>query len=306
MDATKPKREIRFASLLSWLTDGYWPVAEQQEAELQGARHRYRLDQLIASGEVAQVHLARAVDASETDANATFLVKVARLAEGKAHLDRERKALTKLIRSAGATTYRDYLPDLVESLPTTAGSSTQAHVFRFQPGLYTLDQVHAQHPALDGRHLAWIFKRFLTVLGFCHRQQIIHGAILPCHVLLHAERHGLQLVGWGSSVAAGQRLRSIPERYREWYPREVHQQQAVGPATDLFLAARCLVYLAGGDPLTNGLPDTVPQPMQRFFGTCLLESARMRPDDSWGLLDDFDALLRQLYGPHKFHQLPLT
>jgi hypothetical protein len=77
----------------------------------------------------------------------------------------------------------------------------------------------------------------------------------------------------------------------------------LSPSTDLFLASRCLVYLAGGDPLANRLPDAVPVPMQRFIQSCLLESPRMRPDDAWTLLDEFDDLLRQLYGAPKFHEL---
>jgi hypothetical protein len=179
-------------------------------------------------------------------------------------------------------------------------------VFRWEPGFYTLEQVHEQHPALDGRHLAWIFKRLLTVLGLCHRQGIVHGAVLPCHALVHAAGHGLMLVGWGGSVWARRPIGDVPPRYRDWYPAEVLRRQPAGPATDLFLAARCVVYLAGGDPLTNRMPETVPAPLRRFVGTCLLESAAMRPNDAWALLDDFDGVLRAVYGPPKFHDLTLT
>jgi len=116
----------------------------------------------------------------------------------------------------------------------------------------------------------------------------------------------LRLVGWGHSVPTGRRLGIVPIRYCDWYPVEVRRHRPVGPSTDLFLAARCVVYLAGGDPLTDRMPDAVPPPMRRFFRTCLLESPAMRPDDAWALMDDFDKLLRALYGPPKFHQLSLT
>jgi hypothetical protein len=104
----------------------------------------------------------------------------------------------------------------------------------------------------------------------------------------------------------GQRLRTVPARYHDWYPTEVQQQKSARPATDLFLAARCLVYLAGGDPVTNRMPEAVPPPMQRFLQICLLESASMRPDDAWALVEDFDELLYALYGPPAFHELTLT
>ena len=154
--------------------------------------------------------------------------------------------------------------------------------------------------------MAWIFKRLLTVLGFCHRRNIVHGAVLPCHVLIHSAGHGLKLVGWGRSRTTGRRLAAGPTRFRDWYPPEVRHRRPAGPATDLFLAARCLVYLAGGDPVTNRMPDAVPPPMWQFVRTCLLDSAAMRPDNAWAVLKDFDDLLRAIYGPPKFHELTLT
>jgi hypothetical protein len=298
-----------FASVLSWLCDGYWPTADQQDdlfVRVQDVRHRYKPLRLLASGDVADIHVATTADESRAGPETLYLLKVARVPEGNAHLDIERKTLTTLLGAAGHTTYRNYLPALVDSFPTTDRVPQRINVFRLEPGFHTLEQVHEQHPALDGRHLAWIFKRLLTVLGFSHRQNILHGAVLPCHAMIHAAGHGLQLVGWGRSGTVGQRIRTVPARYRDWYPAEVQHQRAASPATDLFLAARCLVYLAGGDPVTNRMPEAVPLPMRRFLNTCLLESARMRPDDAWALLEDFDALLQALDGPPKFHELTLT
>lgn len=295
------------ASVLSWLGDGYWPTADKADdlfVRVGEARRRYTPLRLVMAGDVADLYLA--TDESNAAPAPGFLLKVARGFEGNAHLDNERRTLTTLLRAAGGTTYRNYLPELTDSFPAAGRRRHRINVFRFQPGFYTLEQVHEQHPALDGRHLAWIFKRLLTVLGFTRRQSVVHGAVLPCHVLLDAARHGLWLVGWGSSTATGRRLRDVSARYRDWYPAEVRRRRPAGPATDLCLAARCLVYLAGGDPLTDRMPDTVPPPMRRFFKTCLLESLSMRPNDAWALMDDFDDLLRALYGPPKFHELTLT
>ncbi|HEY7158079.1 MAG TPA: hypothetical protein VH575_29265 [Gemmataceae bacterium] len=298
-----------FTSLLSWLCDGYWPNADGHEdlvVRVQDVRRRYTPLRLLASGDAADIHLATTADESHTATETLYLLKVARVSEGNAHLDVERKALTTLMRAAGNTTYRNYLPALVDSFSTAGRLPQRINVFRWEPGFHTLEQVHEQHPALDGRHLAWIFKRLLTVLGFSHRRNILHGAVLPCHALIHAAGHGLQLVGWGRSVAVGQRIRTVPARYHDWYPAEVQHQRPASPATDLFLAARCLVYLAGGDPVTNRMPEAVPLPMRRFLKTCLLESAAMRPNDAWALMGDFNDLLYALYGPPKFHELTLT
>lgn len=297
------------SSLLSWLCDGDGSVADGHDdltVRAQDVRRRYTPLRLLAAGDTTDIHLATTAEETSHPTEPLYLLKVARAPEGNAHLDNERKTLTTLSDAAGKTTYRHYLPALVDSFATLDRSPRRINVFRWEPGFHTLEQVHEQHPALDGRHLAWIFKRLLTVLGFSHRQNRIHGAVLPCHTLIHAAGHGLRLVGWGRSVAVGRRIPSLPTRYHDWYPAEVQQQRPASPATDLFLAARCLVYLAGGDPVTSRMPEAVPPPMQRFFKTCLLESAAMRPDDAWALMEDFDELLHALYGPPKFHTLTLT
>jgi hypothetical protein len=297
------------SSVVDWLVDGYWPSPDpfvDLPSTAQSPKRLYTLQRLLAVGDVADVYLGSAESDPTTQAQTPYVLKVSRIAAGQALLDNERKALVNLLTAAGDTTYRRYLPTLAESFPAKDPLEKRVNVFLYEPGFRTLEEVHEQHPALDGRHLAWIFKRLLTVLGFSHREDIMHGAVLPCHVLIEAAGHGLQLVGWGQSVARGQRIKTVPTRYKDWYPPEVLKKQPAGPATDLFLAARCVVYLAGGDPVANWMPEAVPRPMQRFLSTFLLDKARMRPNDAWAVLEEFDALLYQLYGPPKFHELTLT
>lgn len=306
MEVFKPAKQKAFSSLLSWLCDGYWPEQREESfLRIRGPSHVYALERLLAVGDVADIHLGTVESDPMAGVEGSYILKVSRVPDGNVRLDIERKMLAKLLAAAGATTYRKYLPDLIESF-LAREIRRRVNVFQSEPGFHTLEQVHEQHPALDGRHLAWIFNRLLTVLGFCHRQGIIHGAVLPCHVMVQAASHGLRLVGWGQSVVKGRAIKTISTRYRDWYPPEVLRKQPAGPATDLFLAARCLVYLAGGDPVTNWMPEAVPQPMRQFIASCLLESARMRPDDAWALLEDFAELLQRLYGSPQFHELTLT
>jgi len=257
-------------------------------------------------GDVADIYLASGRTEPKNATESSYVLKVARIPEGHILLLNERRALIHLLTAAGDSTYRKYLPLLAESFPALDRFPKRVNVFQYESGFYTLEQVHEKHPALDGRHLSWIFKRLLTVLGFSHGQGRVHGAVLPCHVLLHAGNHGVQLVGWGQSVEMGRQITSISTRYKDWYPAEVLKKQPTSPATDLFLAARCLIYLAGGDPVSDRMPETVPVPMQRFLKSCLLEGPRMRPNDAWKLQDEFDEMLRQLYGPPKFHELTMT
>ncbi|MCC6417598.1 MAG: hypothetical protein IT429_05055 [Gemmataceae bacterium] len=271
-----------------------------------GRQNTYTLLRLLAAGDAADVHLATAAYDPTTEAEPYYLLKVSRVPEGHDLLERERAALTGLLAEAGDTTYRQYLPALVESFPIRDRVRKRVNVFAYEPGLWTLEQIHDRQPVLDPRHLGWIFRRLLTILGFSHRLKTVHGAILPCHVLLAPVTHGLRLVGWGHSGRTGQPLQTISVRYRAWYPPEVLHKRPASAAADLFLAARCLAYLAGAEPDCATLPDAIPATLRPLLNDCLRDETHLRPGDAWALLDEFDARLRRAGEAPTFHPLILT
>ncbi len=296
--APGPRQEIAkrvFQRLSQWkeLADGKTPPAV-----IASPNRQYTLVRQIGIGDVADVHLAVAD-------RARFVLKIARMGDGNRLLADEHERLKSLAARSGDRRYREYLPRPVETFVVPgAGRGRQIHVFAYREGFYTLEAVLRRHPAgLDGRHLAWIFKRMLAVIGFAHTCGLVHGAVLPVHAMVHAENHGLELLDWIHAVPIGRPLRLVPAKYRDWYPGEVFQRKGAGPATDIFLAAKCLLYIAGGDPVTGRWPESVPAEMNQFLGTCLYESPRMRPQDAWDLHEEFDELLGRLFGPPKYHQL---
>jgi hypothetical protein len=263
------------------------------------------LHRILGVGDVADVHLA-----SAAGHNGHYAMKISRVDGAAPMLANEWRVLSTLLARAAAADshYGRYFPAPAEWFPATQGQiHKRVNVFAYRPGFYTLEQVRQRYPSgLDGRHLAWIFKRLLTAIGFTHRCGWVHGAVLPPHALLQADEHGLQLVGWGHAVHAGARIRTISTRYRDWYPTEVLRKKKAGPATDVFLAAKCLVYLGGGDPRTDQMPGFMPQQMQWFLKRCLFPNPAGRPGDAWALLDEFDRLLLGLYGPPAFYHLTMS
>ena len=217
-------------------------------------------------------------------------------------LETEQKHLAKLLTAARDSTYGKYLPLFVESFPMKTGKM-QRRVNAFVKPVdfhhyYTMNEVHAKHESLDGRHLAWIFKRMLTVIGFAHIHGIIHGAILPEHCLLDTVGHGIQLVGWGQSIEKGKTISMISSKHKGMYPKEVLEKKPAGFETDIFMAANCIEYLAG-DCLT------VPLEIQRFINSCLLPGMSMRPKNAWELQDEFEKLLGTVYGKPRYVKLAM-
>ncbi len=259
----------------------------------------YTLHKIIAVGDIADLHLA-------TGDGHSYILKISRIVGGDKLLNTEAKVIKELLTKAGTTHYARYFPTIAETFLAKDKIQKRINVFVADEGYFTLEEIHQRHLALDGRHLAWIFKRLLTAIGFTARAGYIHGAVFPSHVRLSVDDHGLQLVGWGHSVSKKDIIRTISTKYRNWYPKEVLEKKPATPATDISMAGKCMVYLAGGDPIKGTMPKTVPSSIQRFIKSCILEGQSMRPQDAWSLLDEFDELLKKLYGPPKFHKLVMS
>ncbi|HEX2312371.1 MAG TPA: hypothetical protein VHJ17_01465 [Thermomonospora sp.] len=97
--------------------------------------------------------------------------------------------------------------------------------------------------------------------------------------------------GCYASTDPSGRVPAMVDRYAGWYPREVPERRPASPATDLFMATRCMTHLMG---------DKAPTPMRWFAKGCTLAAQNRRPGDAWRLLRELDELLERLYGPRRF------
>ncbi len=287
-----------FVRLTAWFEQAKAAAIPQV---LSSSLRPYTLLRRIAVGDLADVFLA-------VSDRTQYVLKICRPIKGNPLLVAEQRCLKMLARRSGDRRYREYFPNSVDSfVAKDEFDGRQVNVFVRREGFTTLESIRQRYPTgIDARHLTWLFKRMLTVAGFAHECGVVHGAILPPHVLVHAENHGLQLVDWIHAVRAGQRLSFVPGGFHDWYPPEVLNKEPAVSATDIFLAAKCLIYAAGGDPVAERWPDSVPSAMRQFVNTCLYASPRMRPQNAWQLHEEFDELLRRLFGSPKYHRLVMN
>lgn len=224
-------------------------------------------------------------------------------------VENEARLLTKLSDANDFTRFRKYFPRLVENFSYTDDNKIkrQANVLSYHDeALYSLDNVRSAYPdGVSPKDIAWVFRRLLVATGFAHQNGLVHGALLPPYVLVQPEKHGLILSEWSYGVSdpttSGERMGTINADYEDWYPQEVFKKETPTPGLDIYMGAKTMVLLMGGNPITGELPETVDRRLRAFFRGCLMPNPRQRAQDAWGLLQEFDGLLEDMWGPRKFH-----
>lgn len=252
------------------------------------------------NGDLCDTYLADSQPKSGT-AQRTFC-KVVRTATDNDMIKIEAEALKKLNEAAKMA---PFFPTLLDSFRVGSGSNgRQTNVLAALDDFYSLTDVrHVYTSGVTPLDMAWMWRRILWALAHAHSLGIIHGAITPDHVLIQPDLHGLVLADWSyasvANDAAQPRLTAIIDRYRDWYPPEVLARQSPGAATDLYMAARCMIYIMGGDPVTGAFSgDHVPVPFRAYFRGCILKQQNARPQDALMLLAEFDELLKRLGAPY--------
>ena len=255
----------------------------------------------LFTGDLATIYACSWADDPNDRRQAVF--KLARSAADNDLMEAEQKALATIWpKGSDSTGDRRLITEPYDSfmLKGTKGAR-RVNVLKRHDAYYSLAEVLATYAdGIDFRDMVWMFKRALAALGFVHKLGVIHGAILPPHILIHPMHHGAKLVDWCYSVIGKGRVRAMVSSHKPYYAPEVLAKQPASEATDIYMLAKCAVALLGGEVASNRMPDKVPRQVQAFLQGCLLANPSKRPNDAWGLHEELNDLLERLVGPPKY------
>jgi hypothetical protein len=289
------------------LADAAELAADTAPMDVAAAGRNYRVEDRLAIGSVCNLYRCRFRKAS---GEVEGILKIARDARANELVANEAQALSVLHEPEASGKFKPFLPEVEHSFTLESSGSAaprRANVLRMHPEirspdeLYTLAEVRQVYPrGLDPRDVAWMWRRLLSVLGYIHSVGVVHGAVLPMHVLIEPREHKLVLIDWccANHPRAAARPVGIMGGFQDWYKRHGAARRAPTASLDIAFAARCMVHLAGGDPLVLKFPETVEAGFGRHLARCV-DGAK----DAWKLLEDFDKLIEALWGPRQFREL---
>lgn len=241
----------------------------------------------LCAGDLADLYL---VEADTKPA----VMKVARSATDNDLMRAEYAALAKM--HTCREELREYWKYIPCPIDTFEASGRQATVFTRADGYLPLSSLAQMFPeGLPFRHIVWMGNRLLSVIGFAQREGWLHGGITPAHLLYHPKTHGLVLVGW-CSVTAQSKPGHVPIMSNAWdalYPAEVRKKWPAHPGTDIYMAAKSLLYAS----------ERPPREFLSIFEHMTAESPSARPLDAWALQERWVERAKEVYGPAKYVEL---
>lgn len=263
--------------------------------------HEYRLGAVLAEGDLSKIYDGTWEDTA--GAGGRCVVKVALDSADNDLLRNEVRVLRVFESNPGPQ--MKHLPRVLDQFRTASGLA--GTVLTRCEDAHDLLSVRERYP--DGvpiEPMTWIFRRSLSALGFAHARGVVHCNIEPAHILCRGTDHNIFLIDWCyAAVRPGQTgdgFKCINEVYS---PPEVAERKPPIPASDLYSLARTMIWLVGGDPATDGLPDGIDPRLARFLRWCVRKSALQRPQDAWQMYDEVDALRRELFGSHSFREFEI-
>lgn len=244
----------------------------------------------IATGDSSEVH--RAVRGRFPTEK--VVIRVARLPADAARLEQAwtigRRLQQSRTRGAGLATR---LPEPIAFGEPLAGAWKGRKVL-VQRWSHNHERTLEDVPSVTPVASVWVLRRILEALSFMHGAGVVHGAVVPSHVLVERGEHGARLVGLGTAGAPGAEIAFFPPKYRHVVPEDV-----LSVAGDIRAAARTIVHVLGGD-VAAGRVDA-PAPYAALLRALVHDGAT--PDgrtDAWAIRDLVGAVAQSAFGRPTF------
>lgn len=282
------------------------PTPASVPVEIKSRKATYTLIKPLSTGLISDLYLCQ-------NATSRVVLKVTRDARDNDLAENEARTIKKIREDKEM---QQYFPELIDTFTIKDGGDKKVSVYPFSDNFFSLEEIIKEYPdGVPPEDLAWMFNRMLEGLWGISKAGLVHGAFLPPNLLYGMENHGLIIMEWSLAISPETHngttknyIKAIHPDYKGWYPPEVPQKLTPSPATDIYMAAKCAIKVLGGNPDTNRIPTSVPEPIRNFLSSCLIPAMHRRPSDAGQLREDFGQVLKKLYGkrPFRHFKMPRT
>lgn len=193
----------------------------------------------------------------------------------------------KIIRAAIPADYIEFFPETLDAFHIQQDKGVKFSGIA-QPStkeFYSLAEVAEDYPkGISAKDVAWMYRRMLVALGNTHDAGYAHGAPTKDAFLIYPETHSLVLTNWQFSQELGRNVSMVTADIKKYY----EDDRKITAKKDLQIASAAAAGL---------LHETSPKRIRVFLNGM----SRYPTNDARQALQEFDSLLKELYGERLFH-----
>lgn len=196
----------------------------------------------------------------------------------------------KTVKSNLTTHYKEFFPDTTDAFRIAQNGQKLFGIAQtLTEKNYSLREVKEDYPkGIDGRDVAWMYRRMLVAVGNMHDYGIGHGAPTLDAFLIKPETHELQLTNWQFSKELGSDINMVTPDIKKHYEAD----KVVTREKDLKILSETALNL-----IETGAP--------RELTAFLKGMSRYPTRTAQEALHEFDEILRNVYGPRTFHEFKM-
>lgn len=244
--------------------------------------------QAFAGGDFSEIWRGR------TTTGMKIIVKIAREKADNSWIEKEAKTLDILAQDKDLEPLRRFLPEVIADFDE---GGRRALLFDDIPDLLSVRELISLFPnGMPPADATWVARRIVAQASAAAMAGMVHGALLPDHVLVGVRNHEPRHIGWGHAVPLGGRLSHVLDRYRDYYAPELFDRAPADTTMDIYSAGQTIRRLLGGDPKTKSLPKAVPAPLAVIVGRLTEDRPERRYQSGKEALDALSGVARSLWG----------
>ncbi len=279
------------------------PESYQVSSWISIGRDHWAIDRLLAAGQTCDVYAGRRARWPTE----LVVLKVLRDKRDAGLLENEWDVVKLLYESnsPGADTFSNLIPQPVLHGTITGGSfiGQKANIFRWPSGFYhTFEDVIKAYPqGIPPRASIWVWRRILEILSFIHASNLVHGAVIPSHLLVQENDHGVRLIGYSRAGKKGKQLAPMKTGDDSFYPEESQMKMELSNPLDIVMSARCIIAILGGNPSDATMPGSVPERLADIIRrTALAGSDDPACQNAWAIREELGHIADEIFGPPRF------
>ncbi len=171
----------------------------------------------------------------------------------------------------------------------------EANVTRTIKRSYSVNKIKEVYPdGVKQEHVVWMMDRLLSVIGYLHTNNIIHGGIEPSNILITPHNHNAILIDYVFAIDDANKPGKKYLGLNEFSAPEIGKTTKPHPVTDMYSFGKTIEYIMTDNK--GEYQNDVDKKLKRYLSEFTKKEPKDRVNDAWEQWQKLKELRVELFG----------